>query len=65
MEFEFTEEHRMARQMVRDFAQKEIYPTIKEWDHKHQPHPDVLPRMAELGILGINVPVRHGGQGFD
>jgi len=65
MEFEFTEEHRMARQMVRDFAQKEIYPTIKEWDHKHQPHPDVLPRMAELGILGINVPVRYGGQGFD
>lgn len=65
MEFELTEEHRMAQQMVRDFAQKEIYPTIKEWDHKHQPHPDVLPRMAELGILGINIPVRYGGQGFD
>src|SRR5690606_37786435 len=34
-------------------------------DRKHQPHPKVLPRMAELGILGINIPVRYGGQGFD
>ncbi|MBN1679227.1 MAG: acyl-CoA dehydrogenase family protein [Anaerolineae bacterium] len=65
MDFALTEEHVMAQQMVRDFAQKEIYPTIKEWDRKHAPHPDVLPRMAELGILGINVPVRYGGQGFD
>jgi alkylation response protein AidB-like acyl-CoA dehydrogenase len=27
--------------------------------------PEILPRMAELGILGINIPVRYGGQGFD
>ncbi len=65
MDFSLTEEHLMAQQMVADFAQREIAPTIKEWDHKHEPHPDVLPRMAELGILGINVPVRYGGQGFD
>jgi glutaryl-CoA dehydrogenase (non-decarboxylating) len=65
MEFSLTQEQTMAQEMVRDFAQREIYPTIKEWDRKHQPHPDVLPRMAELGILGINIPVRYGGQGFD
>lgn len=65
MDFALTEEHLMAQQMVRDFALREIYPTIKEWDRKHQPHPKVLPRMAELGILGINIPVRYGGQGFD
>jgi glutaryl-CoA dehydrogenase (non-decarboxylating) len=28
-------------------------------------NPAVLPRMGELGILGINIPVRYGGQGFD
>ena len=39
MEFEFTEEHRMARQMVRDFAQKEIYPTIKELSLIHISEP--------------------------
>ncbi|MCB9438448.1 MAG: acyl-CoA dehydrogenase family protein [Anaerolineales bacterium] len=65
MDFSLTEEHLMAQQMVRDFAHNEIYPTIKEWDRKQQLNPIVLPRMAELGILGINIPVRYGGQGFD
>lgn len=65
MDFLLTEEHLMAQKMVRDFAQKEVYPTIKEWDRKQEMNPDVLPRMAELGILGINIPVMYGGQGFD
>jgi glutaryl-CoA dehydrogenase (non-decarboxylating) len=65
MDFALTEEQLMAQKMVRDFAQKEVYPTIKEWDRKQQMNPAVLPRMAELGILGINIPVRYGGQGFD
>jgi glutaryl-CoA dehydrogenase (non-decarboxylating) len=65
MDFTLTEEQLMAQEMVREFAQKEIYPTIKEWDRRHEPHPKVLSRMAELGILGINIPVRYGGQGYD
>ena len=51
--------------MVRDFAEREVYPTIKESDRKQEMNPAVLPRMAELGILGVNIPVRYGGQGFD
>jgi alkylation response protein AidB-like acyl-CoA dehydrogenase len=50
---------------VRDFAAKEVIPVIGEWDRKQQMNPAFLPRMAELGILGISVPVRYGGQGFD
>ncbi len=65
MDFSLSEEHLMAQRMVRDFAQKEVYPTIKEWDRKQEMNPAVLPRMGELGILGINIPVRYGGQGFD
>lgn len=65
MDFTLTEEQIRARDMVRQFAMNEIYPTIKDWDRKHQMNPAVLPRMAELGILGINIPVRYGGQGFD
>jgi alkylation response protein AidB-like acyl-CoA dehydrogenase len=65
MDFSLSEEQLMAQKMVRDFAQKEVYPTIKEWDRKQQMNPAVLPRMAELGILGINIPARYGGQGFD
>jgi glutaryl-CoA dehydrogenase (non-decarboxylating) len=65
MDFSLTEEHRMAQKMVGDFAQREVYPTIKEWDRRQEMNPAVLPRMGELGILGINIPVRYGGQGFD
>ncbi len=65
MDFGLTEEHEMVRKMVRDFAQKEVKPTIKEWDIKQDMDPKVLPRMGELGILGICIPVRYGGQGMD
>jgi alkylation response protein AidB-like acyl-CoA dehydrogenase len=65
MDFSLTAEHEMVRKMVREFAEKEVAPTIKEWDRKQDMAPDILPRMAELGILGICIPVRYGGQGMD
>jgi len=65
MDFSLSPEHTMVQKMVRDFATKEVYPTIKEFDRKQEMNPDTLPRMAELGILGICIPVRYGGQGFD
>jgi len=65
MDFNLTEEHRMAQQMVRDFVQKEVAPTIREFDRAQEMAPFVLSRMAELGILGICLPVRYGGQGMD
>ncbi len=65
MDFALSEEHLMAQQMVRDFVQKEVAPVIKEYDRKQEMAPFILPRMAELGILGINIPVRYGGQGMD
>lgn len=65
MDFALSEEHRMVQKMVRDFTEKEVKPVIKEWDRKQEMAPFILPRMAELGILGINIPVSYGGQGFD
>ena len=65
MDFGLSAEHRMVQQMVRGFAQKEVTPVIKEADRNQQMAPFVLPRMAELGILGICIPVRYGGQGMD
>src|SRR5512144_3386231 len=65
MDFSLNEEHLQARKMVRDFVQKEVTPTIRDWDRKQEMNPATLPRMAELGILGICIPVRYGGQGFD
>ncbi len=65
MDFRLSPEHEMVQKMVRDFAQKEVAPIIKEWDRKQEMAPHILPRMAELGILGICLPVRYGGQGMD
>jgi alkylation response protein AidB-like acyl-CoA dehydrogenase len=65
MDFALTEEHLMLERMVRDFAQKEIAPVIKEYDRKQEPIPFALIRMGELGILGLCFPVRYGGQGMD
>jgi alkylation response protein AidB-like acyl-CoA dehydrogenase len=65
MDFTLTDEHVQAQKMVRDFCAKEVIPTIGEWDRKQEMDPETLPRMGELGILGINIPVRYGGQGFD
>ena len=65
MDFSLSQEQQMAQKMVRDFAQKEITPVIKEYDRKQEPIPFALKRMGELGILGICFPVRYGGQGMD
>jgi glutaryl-CoA dehydrogenase (non-decarboxylating) len=65
MEFALTSEHEMVQNMVRDFAHKEVYPGIKEADRNQQMESHVLPRMGELGIQGICIPVRFGGQGMD
>ena len=65
IDFSLTEEQKSVARMVKEFGEREIYPTIKEYDRRQEMNPAVLPRMAELGILGINIPVRYGGQGFD
>ena len=65
MEFFLSSEHKMIQQTVRDFAQKEIGPVIKEYDRKQEPIPWVLSRMGELGLLGLPFPIRYEGQGLD
>lgn len=65
MDFTLTDEQLGAQKMVHDFVEKEVKPVIKEADRKQEMPDFILPRMAELGILGINIPVRYGGQGFD
>ena len=65
MDFALSEEHRMVQRLVHDFAQQEIAPVIKEYDRKQEMASFVLSRMGELGILGICIPVRYGGQGMD
>ncbi len=63
--FELTDDHKAIRQTVRDFAQKEVAPRIKELDEKQQFDRSILDKMAELNLLGVCIPEEYGGAGFD
>jgi len=65
MEFGFTAEHEMTRKMVREFALREIAPTIKENDRTQTFDRSILSKMAAQGLLGICIPVKYGGAGMD
>src|SRR3982751_2095772 len=65
IDFDLTEEHRALVRTVREFAQGEVAPHIKEWDEKQQFDPTIFGKMAELGLLGVCIPEAYGGAGFD
>src|SRR2546427_11374783 len=65
MDFELTDDHEALVQTVREFAQKEVAPYIKEWDEKQEAHPEIFQKMAELNLLGVCLPETYGGAGVD
>jgi len=65
IDFELSEDHKALVQTVREFAQKEVAPHIKEWDEKQHFEPSVLKNMAALNLLGVCIPEEYGGAGFD
>ncbi|HYO30452.1 MAG TPA: acyl-CoA dehydrogenase family protein [Thermomicrobiales bacterium] len=65
MNFDLTEEQLQVRDMVREFAAREVAPHIQEWDAKGEFHREVLDRMGELGLLGLPIPEEYGGAGMD
>jgi len=60
-----TEEHKMIRQTVRDFVDKEIMPIIDEHAHKHIPIPNLMKNLGAIGALGPYIPEEYGGAGLD
>ena len=65
MSYELTEEQRMIRAMVREFARDVILPTAAERDRTGEFPAENLKRMGELGLLGMNVPPEYNGAGVD
>jgi acyl-CoA dehydrogenase len=61
MDFGWTEEQRLWRQAVRDFAQKEIAPRVREIDTREEIPVEIVRGMAELGLLAPLVGEEHGG----
>jgi len=63
--FHPTDEHRMLRQTVAEFARREVEPQAAEYDQKGVLNVPLFRRLGERGLLGITVPVEDGGAGMD
>jgi alkylation response protein AidB-like acyl-CoA dehydrogenase len=61
MDFRPTEEQQILRRTVREFAEAEIAPHVMEWDEAQHFPMDLLPKLADLGLMGIQFPEEFGG----
>ncbi len=65
MDFNYTDEQKMIRQTVRDFAEREVKPLAQELDEKGKFSVELTKKMGELGLFGMYLPEKYGGQGLD
>ena len=65
MDLQLTEEHKMIRDMAREFAQKEIAPVAAHFDETGEFPYETVKKMSAQGFMGIEVPEEYGGQGLD
>jgi alkylation response protein AidB-like acyl-CoA dehydrogenase len=64
MDFRPTEEQQLLRRSVREFAETEIRPHVREWDEAQHFPTEIMPKLAALGLLGIQVSEEYGGAGM-
>ncbi|MGI8316582.1 acyl-CoA dehydrogenase [Halobacillus mangrovi] len=65
MHLQFTDEQQMMRKMVRDFAEKEVAPAVERMEKEDRFPKELLPKMGELGLMGIPIPEKYGGAEMD
>ena len=61
MDFRLTDEQQLLRQTVREFAEAEIRPHVREWDDAQRFPSELVPKLAALGLMGVQFPEIHGG----
>jgi len=61
---DITEENKILRESVRDFAETEMAPHVMEWDEAQHFPIELVPRMGEMGMLGAIIPPEFGGAGL-
>src|SRR5918992_4721946 len=64
MDFELNEEQRQVKMSVREFAEGEIAPHVREWDENQKFPAELLPKMAAQGFMGVIFPEEYGGTGL-
>jgi alkylation response protein AidB-like acyl-CoA dehydrogenase len=62
--FQLTDEQQLLRHTVREFAEAEIRPFVREWDEAQQFPSELVPKLAALGLMGIQFPEQWGGAGM-
>jgi butyryl-CoA dehydrogenase len=65
MNFDLTEEQKLLKQTIRDFAETQIAPGAAARDDAARFPTELIPKMAELGLFGIMIPQEYGGAGLD
>ena len=65
MDFNLNKTQELFRQMIREFAEKEVKPLAAEIDEQERFPQETVDKMAKLGIFGIPVPKQYGGAGGD
>jgi alkylation response protein AidB-like acyl-CoA dehydrogenase len=64
MDLQLTDDQALLRRSIREFAETEMKPHVMEWDEaQHLPH-ELLPKLAALGLMGIQFPEEYGGSGM-
>jgi alkylation response protein AidB-like acyl-CoA dehydrogenase len=61
MDFRFTEQEELLRRTVRQFAEAEIRPHVRAWDESQHFPSELVPKLADLGLMGIQFPEDYGG----
>jgi len=64
VDFRPTEEQQLLRRSVREFAETEMRPHVREWDEQQHFPAELMPKLAALGLLGIQFPEQYGGAGL-
>ncbi len=64
MDFSLTDEQQQLRRSVREFAESEIAPHVLEWDEASHFPSEIMPQLAEMGLLGVIFPEKYGGAGL-
>jgi len=64
VDFSFTDEQNQLRRSIREFAEGEIAPHVMEWDEASKFPLEIMPKLAEMGLLGVIFPEQYGGAGL-
>jgi alkylation response protein AidB-like acyl-CoA dehydrogenase len=64
VDFSLSEEQKLLRQSVRDFAEAEMAPHSREWDEKQAFPREIFTHLGEMGLMGVVWPTEYGGSGM-